>query len=335
MLFLDRTIGSMLVGGTAWAMLSQHGWHLLAIVTAIPVAISLVWAMFILPESPRWLVLQGQFIYIAVWGVNNHLVAVLGRHDEAKEVLLHCADINGTTLPPFTLMEPVENKANDNTMSWADFCGGDKFRITVPLWTIWFLFGLTYYGIILLTARVYQKGSEDDDGEFVCDFSYAEIFISSASEVAGIALTAIIIDRWGRLGSQTSLYAGAGIGVLLMGMHHLLHMSDSVFTMWALLARITSMAATSVTMVVTPELFETKTRASGHSIGSIFSRLGGFCTPYLVNSSESVLFVAVVLGAGNILAMMCSFLLPETRGLYFLVCCHLVCGSRFYFIFRC
>ena len=233
-------------------------------------------------------------------------------------MLLYCAEINGTTLPQFTLVEPARRNTIDHTITLADFCGGEKFRITVPLWAIWFLFGLTYYGIILLTARVYQKGSDDDDGEFVCDFSYAEIFISSASEVAGIALTAVIIDRWGRIGSQTTLYAGAGIGVVLMGMHHLLHMSDSVFTMWALLARITSMAATSVTMVVTPELFETKTRSSGHSIGSIFSRLGGFCTPYLVNSSESVLFVATVLGAGNILAMTCSFLLPETRGLYLL-----------------
>lgn len=187
-------------------------------------------------------------------------------------------------------------------------------KIAIPLWTIWFMFGLTYYGIILLTSRVYQKDSADDDEAFVCDFSYSEIFLSSASEAAGIALTAVVIDRWGRRGSQTSLYGCAGIGVALMGMQKLLHMSDPVFTVWALFARITSMAATSVTMVITPELFETKTRASGHAVGAIFCRLGGFCTPYLVNSSESVFFIAIVLGIGNIISMMCSFLLPETRG---------------------
>lgn len=53
----------MVVAGTAWAMLSTHGWHLLATVTAIPVAVSLLWAMAVLPESPRWLVLQGYNVH--------------------------------------------------------------------------------------------------------------------------------------------------------------------------------------------------------------------------------------------------------------------------------
>lgn len=49
----------MIVAGFAWLFLSDHGWEVLALVTAFPVAISLTWAMFVLPESPRWLVLKG------------------------------------------------------------------------------------------------------------------------------------------------------------------------------------------------------------------------------------------------------------------------------------
>jgi hypothetical protein len=257
-------------------------------------------------------------VYFCICVLTNLCICIhIGRHEEAKEILIHCAAVNGTPLPPFDLCVHVSlpGDAESNKVSWADFCAPDKMRITVPLWTVWFLFGLTYYGIILLTARVYQKGGGDDDGEFVCDFSYPEIFFSAASEVAGIAMTAVVIDRWGRLGSQTSLYGLAGVGVILMGMQHLLHMSEAHFTVWALIARIASMAATSVTMVITPELFTTKTRASGHSIGAVFSRFGGFTTPYLVNSSQSILFVAVVLGIANIVAMICSFTLPETKGM--------------------
>ena len=47
------TLGSMFVAGVAWVLLSSSGWRVLTYVTAIPVAVSLVGSVFVLPESPR------------------------------------------------------------------------------------------------------------------------------------------------------------------------------------------------------------------------------------------------------------------------------------------
>jgi MFS family permease len=184
------TAGSMFVAGCAWVMLSSQGWHRLAIVTSLPVALSLVFAIGVLPESPRWLLLQG-------------------RVSEAEEVVRLAAVVNGSSLPPFSFRAPSlslddtdehgghkyhDKRATSTAENFSGFAQGHMLYISVPLWIIWVMFGLTYYGIILLTARLYQHSNEDDDG-FVCDFDYADIFYSAASEVAGVALTALVVDR--------------------------------------------------------------------------------------------------------------------------------------------
>lgn len=192
------TAGSMFVAGCAWLMLSDQGWHRLAIVTSLPVALALVFSIGSLPESPRWLLLQG-------------------RVSEAEDVIRRAAEINGTTLPPFTLRpvtvtiskddgeilpdtihdqdQVADHQAQSTAETLSGFLKGRMLYISLPLWTIWVMFGLTYYGIIMLTSRLYEHNNDDDDG-FKCDFAYADIFYSAVSEVVGVALTAAVVDRY-------------------------------------------------------------------------------------------------------------------------------------------
>lgn len=173
--FILRTLGSMFVAGSAWAILSKYGWHNLAFVTAIPVAVSLAWAVYALPESARWLLQQG-------------------RIEEAEKILRSAAEYNGTPLPPFTLKRVATDK-NDEGVSIKEFFSPSMLPISIPLWTLWACFGFCYYGVVLLISRVFQNDSSDDDG-YTCDFQYADIFISAVSEVGGVAICAIIIDRF-------------------------------------------------------------------------------------------------------------------------------------------
>ena len=159
-------------------------------------------------------------------------------------------------------------------------------------------------------ARIYAKDSEDESSSaYVCDFDYANIFYNAISEVVGVALTALVIDRYGRLRSQTSLYGIAGVFFFLIGISG----SGLWISSVSVAARIFSMAATSVTMVVTPELFPTRLRATGHAVCSCFSRIGGFAAPFIVNSKLSVYVIAFVLALGNSVAAGSSFCLPETK----------------------
>ena len=231
------TLGSMLVSGLAWLLLDSAGWHMLAVLTSIPVALSLVWTIAVMPESPRWLALKG-------------------RYEDAEEVLRDAARCNGTTLPAFTLRRDVfitaaEEEAASKSVHICDFFSKELLPISIPLFTVWFLFGWTYYGIIFLVSRIYSKDGDDDaDDGFTCDFEYSEIFYNASSEVIGVALTALMIDRVGRNGSQTSLYLFSGVFFILIG----IPMSDIGLSVTGFLARIGSMAATSVTMVCKPSL---------------------------------------------------------------------------------
>ena len=280
------TLGSMFVAGTAWVFLSAEGWHFLAIVTSIPVALSMAWAIFVLPESPRWLLL------------NN-------RGNEAEAILMDAAAYNNTTLPKFTLRPPQDLIVE--SVSYSEFFKRDMLPITIPLWSLWCCFGFMYYGIVLLISRLFEK--ETDDDGYNCDFDYQEIFISAASELGGVIICAFLIDRMGRVKIQVGFYVAVAVGVLLIG----IKMPGSLLVVFSTIARMCAMGATIVTWVATPELFPTRVRASGHSIASSIGRLGAFTVPFLVSSPAPIFVVCTIIAVVSLVAAASVWFLPETQ----------------------
>ena len=74
------------------------------------------------------------------------------------------------------------------------------------------------------------------------------------------------------------------------------------------------MAACSVTWTHTPECFETRVRASAHSLCNALGRIGSFLTCFFVNSSLSIGTVALGLTAACAACALSALALPETRG---------------------
>jgi hypothetical protein len=67
--------------------------------------------------------------------------------------------------------------------------------------------------------------------------------------------------------------------------------------------------------VATPELLPTEMRATGHSFCNTIARVGGFLTPFFVDShSNSIASVGVVLGILNGVAGVAAYFVPETSG---------------------
>ncbi len=214
------TFGSMFVTGLAWLCLGQFGWRTLAILTAIPVALTSLMSIFFLPESPRWL-----------W--------INGRIDDAVDVIRQCSLVNGHSLPDFTLKHAHEGEKDKEITSYSSIVLDPSTRNTVlPLALIWMLFGVTYYGVILFVSRIYSKDNDDGNDGGTCDFDYSSIFYNSLAELGGVTLSAFFASC-GRVRTQSAFYFISGVTVLFMG----LIPNVSLVTAASVLARMGVMAA--------------------------------------------------------------------------------------------
>lgn len=215
------TLGSMFVAGLAWATLDQYGWRFLAYITAVPVLVASVVSFFYLPESPRWLMIKG-------------------RVKEAEDIIRAAALVNNFDMGEFRLVHINVDELSIKDASYLDLLRDkEAMRTSVPLWIVWAMFGFTYYGVILFIGRLYSTSDDDGSDDKKCSFDYASIFINSTAEVAGCTLGALLIDRWGRVKSQTSFYVLAGLAVFLMGFES----QASVVLIVGFLGRVGVMAA--------------------------------------------------------------------------------------------
>jgi MFS family permease len=196
------TFGSVMVAGLAWGFLTQEGWRLLALITVIPVAVTSLFSILYLPESPRWLM-------------------SVGRNVEAEQVLIDAAKVNGKTMPSFHLRDDSD-KHGPKSIDYLDILKDKKMRkITIPLWLVWAGFGCTYFGTVLFITRLYSKDgndeSKDEEDNGNCSFNYSLIFYNALSEIVAVAFNGFFLENVGRIKMQIIFYLLAGIMVFLMG----------------------------------------------------------------------------------------------------------------------
>lgn len=206
---------------------------------------------------------------------------------------------------------------------------GDYAKITLPLWVVYFSYGLTYYGVILFISRLYSSesteshnnnddnnnngnngGGNDNNNSSIISFDYFDIFTNACSEIIGVLIASNIIDIVGRRASQITLYSLASISALLLPFT-----SNHVRYAISLISRISIISACGITWVATPELYPTSLRAIGHSICASISRIGAILSPYVVqNQLITEKAIGVILFIVNLFAVISIFYLPETFG---------------------
>jgi MFS family permease len=304
------TLGSLFVAGAAWLLLKDYGWRALAFFTVIPVGISSIFSLVLLPESPRWLLLKGD---------------VAG----AEAVIKNAAEIGGKPLQPFTLFVPAtathrEEPGTQRRWPWnwasaflEDYWGlvstSEMRGLSFPLWTVWLSFGFCYYGIILLVSRVYSKGASSESSAAV-EFDFPSIFVSASSELVGVTITALLVDRWGRVGTQSLMYFLTGAALIILSMRDSLRFSVLAIASFGFVSRMSAMSSSSATWVATPELYSTEHRGTGHAVCSAAARVGAFFSPYFVVSALSIELIALSLGGISVLTALVVWFLPETAG---------------------
>lgn len=282
------SLGSMFVGGLAWLLLSNSGWRILTYITVIPVFLSCTLAAVYLPESPRWLMVEG-------------------RVKEAEEVIRNIGVVNNQHIEPFQLKK-VEN--HERWLKLNDFFDQENIRLTIPLWISWFAFGFCYYGVILFSTTIFQKNNNDDD-VLTCDFDYAPIFYAATSEIIGLYMLTWTIDSIGRVPTQIGCFLSVAIFVVLMSAKF---NNDSTI-IFALFARLFAISTNTVVWLTTPEFYPTEIRASGHAVASGMARFGALLSPFAAESNMlTTLGIGLVIALVDMIGCGASFFLPETKG---------------------
>lgn len=296
------TAGTLLVPVAAYLSLRQQGrndWRYFVALCAVPCLISTFLGLVFVPESPRWLLAQG-------------------RHDEALYIMRMAASCNGKSaseLFPHGITIVDEEEEGDSTI--CDLLAPNWRRTTLLLWLTWAGQAFLYYGTIIAVTLVFATEQMHNDSENVnaYDFDYGAIFWAASSELVGTTLVISVVDRIGRIPSQTVAYTCGGISACILCLlasgkdPQRSHLITAAFC-----ARMFMMSASCTTWVSTAEILTTEIRTTGHSAANAIARLAGAICPFIVSSENSFQTIGFVTLAVSLLTGYSSWSLPETMG---------------------
>lgn len=296
-------LGYMALPGVAYLV---REWRFLQLALTVPAFLTIV-DFWLLPESPRWLVLKG-------------------RHEEALNILKRAAKMNkrpafkeDDVLQKMKAMQAEESEEGTNR----DCCSGlaahtkefgshllklvkswPLLRLTLVVMFCWFAASATYYGVSLnavnLSANVYLY-----------------MFFGGLLELPSYILLWPLVSFLGRKWSFIFLFAACGVAIVAIPILDEFAPTApvSVKVACSLLGKMAINMAFQLAYLYTGELYHTSHRSFFISLGAIFSAAGGAVSPYVNDLlvDRATWAPPVTFAALSILAGTLSFTLPETK----------------------
>lgn len=321
------TIGTVVEASLAWCIMPTLGWRWLLALSSIPSSLLLVF-YWVAPESPRFLCSKG-------------------RTTEALSILEKIARLNGTKLPPGTLISDHQielhekNPASEDARLLSPRGNEDEtskeknsnvgglssllvllspklLRSTLLLWFVFFGNAFSYYGLVLLTSQLNNGHSKcipkELQAEKSQDISYRDIFITSFAELPGLLIAAFTVDKLGRKRSMSTMFFVCCICLFPL----VVHQTQNLTTGLLFGARTCITATFTIVYIYAPEIYPTSVRTSGVGLASSVGRIGGMTCPLVAiglihgchQTVAVILFEIVVFLSG-----ICVLLFPlETKG---------------------
>jgi len=303
------TIGSFMVILFASVTLGSEGrsddgageWRVFVLLCSIPSIISTALSLFVIPESPRWLLTKG-------------------RNQKAMHILQKISSINGKdsidTLPSGTELQRDILPEGSNVCK---LLSANWRRATFLTWLLSAGGFFAYYSLVLFTVRVFSGASNDertasDDHSY--SFDFGALSLSSSSEIVGLTIALAVVDKFGRIRTQVLGFCFAASMVLALGLLSTgLNTSvTGVQVATAFLARMALEGAIVISCVTVAELYTTGVRATATGVSNTFARVGAFGGAYLIWSSLSLPAIGGVICSVTVLTAGSALLLPETKG---------------------
>jgi MFS transporter, putative metabolite:H+ symporter len=292
-------IGFVAAGIATYFLLPTIGWRGIFIALAVPAVFVFVVRRAV-PESPRWLESAGRTVDA------DSVVAQI----EAKVK----AALGGAELPavaPVAKVAPISQGAAGGA-SFAQLWTGGYARRTFMTWTLWFFALLGYYGLTTWLGVLLQSA-----GYEVTKSVFYTILISLAG-IPGFLCFAWLIEAWGRKSSCVLTLVGSAAFAYLYGQAAATHAPVAQLIATGACMQFFFFGMWSVLYAYTPELYPTRTRATGSGFASAIGRLGSLLGPSAVG------IVLPLMGQGGVFTVgAVSFLVAavvvlalgvETRG---------------------
>ncbi|MEU3661403.1 MFS transporter [Streptomyces sp. NPDC032940] len=287
------TVGALVA---AW-LVPVLGWRWMYGLAALPGVLAYVVHRMV-PESPRWLADRGRA---------GEAAAVMTRIETAVERATHAP------LPPVAPPVPVTGGpvGAESAGGLRGLFGGRYRRRTLVVGILWFTGYFVNYGIMSWLPTIYQN-------RYDLGLSDALLYstVTSCAGLLGCLLAALTVDRAGRRWVITGCLGGSGAVLLVLAC--LGAGTAAQVLVWTSVAAVFFFGSNICLYLYTPELFPTRMRALGSSVGGALNRLGVILGPIVVGAVYAggsigtvFLTLAAVSLTGAVVAGACA---EETAG---------------------
>lgn len=269
---------------------SDKGWRWALAIGLIPALYSLIIRLGT-PESVRYLESQG-------------------KHEEAEKIVRSFEQ----SPPAFTqtnkdtsISTPTATEPKTTLTGISSIWSPALRRRTISLWAIWFCINLSYYGaFIWIPSLLHAQG-------FTLIKSFTFTLIMTLAQLPGYAVSAYLIEKWGRRSTLASFLVGSAISAGFYGFTS----SDTQLILAGCLLSFFNLGAWGALYAIGPELYPTHLRGRGTGAAAGFGRIASIAAPLLVplvlaSAGKGALFV--LFAAAFCIAALAAFALPEYRG---------------------
>ncbi|MFB4319491.1 MFS transporter [Actinomadura sp. 21ATH] len=280
----------------AWVV-PNWGWRALFVIGGVP-ALAIAFMQRGVPESPRWLASKGRLAEAdrVLTGIETAVSRTRGTLPEPAATPAAAPAAEGAATPRTTVR---------------DLLTGVYLRRTTVVSALWFFGYFVNYGITAWLPTLYTKVFH-----VPLDTALHYNLWTNAAGFLGCLTVALLVDKVGR---RIALAFGlAGAAAALMTLAALGAVSGGQVAVWASVAAFFVFATNVALYLYTPELYPTRSRALGCSMGGVFNRLGVIIGPIvvgnMVGAGAGAATVFAVLGAVALAGALSALFAVETRG---------------------
>jgi len=245
-------LGTVVAAGIAFlvtgAVGATPGWRYLLAISAAPGIVIFLVRRYI-PESPRYLVLQG-------------------RRSEAREVLRSVAAENQVEVEVGEITAEVRTAKFTVSALWTS-----RFvKTTFMLWIAWFTISIGYYGV-----TIWLPGILAERLQVPFQRAFWFFFLMALAQLPGYFSAAYLIEKVGRRWTLGSYLVASGLFTYVFA--QITGLTNVVGA--GVLMAFFSLGAWGSLYAYTPELYPTEIRSTGMGWAAGMTRIGGILAPFL------------------------------------------------------